>query len=140
MDRSGLDRRARLLLEQIGDILATECLISPGVFQGALDLFRTVDFAQGNDLLHVMARVAALFGQPLIILGGVRREGQEPAQQLLGTGLTALGEQFLHMLRFFEVPVPVITARVLGDELILVVEAQAVWTCSYQPLPRPALS
>ena len=73
-----------LLFQQIGDIFATEGLIGPGVFQGALHFFHAVDFAQGDDLLHMVAGIAPFFLQALIILR--RARATRP-----GTGSTVAG-------------------------------------------------
>jgi hypothetical protein len=80
------------LFEEVGDVFATEGLIGPGVFQGALHFLHAVDFAQGHDLLDVVAGIAAFLFQAAVILGGLRGQGQEAGQELLGAGLAALGQ------------------------------------------------
>jgi hypothetical protein len=74
----------------------------------------------------MVAGIAPLLLQALIILRRSRREGQEAGQQLLGAGLPALGQKFLHVFGLFEVTMPFIASRVLGHELILMIEAEPV--------------
>ena len=128
MQSPGLGRGPLPLFQEVGDVFATEGVVSPGVLQGALDFLAAVEFAQGDDLLDLVPRVAALFLQTAVIVRRVGREGQEPAQQLLGSGLAALGQEFLDVLGLLQVLMPRVAARVLGHQLVLMIKAEAIGT------------
>ena len=116
MQSAGLDHGPFPLFQEVGDVFATEGLIGPGVFQGALHFFHAIDFAQGHDLLDVVAGIAPFFLQPLVILLSRGRQRQEAGQELLLPGLPALGQQFFDMLGLFKVLMPVVAADMLGDD------------------------
>ena len=57
MQGAGFRQQALALLQQVGDVLATERLELQGVLDGAGGLVGAVDFAQGHDLADVMQDV-----------------------------------------------------------------------------------
>ena len=58
------------MLQKICDVLTGESLETEGILDGPLDFFKTVDFAQGHDLLNVVAGVHAAFIEFPVIVGG----------------------------------------------------------------------
>lgn len=90
MQGAGLGGGAFALFQDIGDIFTAVRLERQGVFQGACDLLRAVDFAPGDDFLEVVRAVEALVLQLAGISRGVRTQRQESQEQALRARLFAL--------------------------------------------------
>ncbi len=97
-----------------------------GVGQGPGGVLLAVDLAQGDDLADVVGGVEAAQLQFGVIPLGAGRDGQEALQQALPPGAPALVEQGLGMIGVFEVLVPVVAARMPGEEGVVVVDADPV--------------
>jgi len=70
MQGCGLRQEAGALLQKICDVLAGESLEVEGILHGPLDLIRSMDFAQGHDLLNVVPGVHSAFIElPVIVRG-----------------------------------------------------------------------
>jgi len=124
-------QRPLALLEQVGDVLGTEDLEVQGIVQGALDRLDAVEFAQGEDLPGVVARVEMADFQLLIVVGGVGTQVQETGQELLLAGAAALEQERLRVIGMFVVLMPVVAAEVFGDQLALVIDQEPsgpTWT------------
>ena len=78
--------------QEIGDVFAGEGLIGEGIFQCARHRIGTVDFAQSDDLLHVMFGIEPPLFQLLIVVVGLGTEGEEPQEELLLARLLAVQE------------------------------------------------
>ena len=127
MQRAGLRQQPLPLLQQVGDILATERLELQGVLNGAGGFVRAVDFAQRHDLADVMQRVQPPLLEFAVKRFGLRRHGQQAHQQFLIAGFAALLEQLAGMIGIFDILMPLVTARMAGDQLFLMIDAQMVW-------------
>ena len=97
-----------------------------GVGQGPGGVLLAVDLAQRDDLADVVHRVEAALLQFGVVPLGVGREAREAPEQLLAAGAPALVEQGSGMVGVLEVPVPVVAARMPGDEPVVAVDADPV--------------
>ena len=112
--------------QKVFDVFAAQRAEVQGVGQGTGGGFLAVDLAQGDDLADVVAGVEAALLEFRVVRLGARRQRQEALQQPLAAGAHALGQQGLGMIRVLEVPVPVVAARMPGDEPVLAVDADPV--------------
>jgi len=90
MQGAGRGQEPLALFEEIGDVLAGVGTQGMGVIDGAAGRLHSVDFAQGNDLLDMMADVEAALGEMIVV--GLRpgREVQERQEQPLVAHAAAL--------------------------------------------------
>ena len=123
---AGFGQLALALLQDVGDVFAAVGVVVVGILEGPGDFVRAVDFDQGEDFLDVMAGVEPALLELLVIFGSLRAQTQEAGQQLLFTGLLALGQERPSVIGMFEVTVALVGADMLGHGLVLVIESQPV--------------
>ena len=126
MQGAGLRGVAFTLLEDVFDVFAGERLACDGVLHGKADFIGAVDVGQGDDLVDVDADLEAAGCELLVIVFGLRTEGIKGHQPLGVPGTVSLGEDVFDVIRVFEVAVALVAARMGGDEVVGVIEADAL--------------
>ena len=93
MSGAGFREAAGALLQHIGDGIRCKCLGGKGVLQSPRDGLVAVEVTPGNDLAHLMARVAAALCELQVI--GLRpgRERQDAQKALLIPGFCPLRQE-----------------------------------------------
>ena len=126
VQRAWFGQASRALLQEIGDVLAGEGLKEEGILHDPFHGLGAVDFAQGNDLAHMVGWIdAPVLELPVVVVCfGAKRD--KAHEDLLVGGLFALSDQLLGMIRVLDVLVPVIGSWMAGDELIVVIDADPV--------------
>ena len=117
---------AGALFEDVFDVLAGVGLALDGVLDGEGYFFGAVDFGEGDDLVDMNALVEVAGGELLVIVFGVWADGVEGEQPFGVASAAALVEEFFDVVGVFEVAVALVAAGVGGDELVGVIEAEAV--------------
>lgn len=113
-------------LEGVRDVLAGEGLEGESVFHRASHPFRPVDIAQGHDPAQVMAGVEAPLSQSLVVILGLWGERQKTHQELLFACIAALLEERARMVGVFDVLMALVAAEMPGDELLAIVDTEAI--------------
>jgi len=112
MKGAGFGQSPHALFTKIRHVFTGECLEVECVLHGPGHRLLAVDFAECDNLLHVMAGVhAAIFKFPVVVLG-----------------LGAKGDK-AHMVRIFKVFMSVIGPWVTGDQFFTVIDADPVRIC-----------
>ena len=124
MQGAGLERGPFALLEDVLDVLAGERLADDGVINGAGDLVGAVDIGDGDDLVDVRTGVEAAFFELLVVVFGLRAQGVKGLQPLGLTRSATLVEEFADMIGVFKITVSLVAARMGGDQVVGVVEAE----------------
>ena len=103
-----------------------EGLIGEGILQGASDGLDAIQFAQGDDLLDVVFGVKAPLFQLLVVFMRLGAEGQKAQEELLLACLFAVQEQGGDVVGQLVILVAVVTAHMLGHQLVLVIDQEPV--------------
>ena len=126
VEGAGLGLGPGALLEDVFDVLTGVGVAGDGVVEGEGDFVRAVDVSEGDDFVDVDAGVEAS-GAELVVVGfGAGTEGVEGEEPFGVAGAVALGEQFFDVVGVFEVAVALVAAEVGGDEVVGMIEAEAV--------------
>lgn len=88
--------------------------------------FDPVDIAQGHDLAQMMAGVEAPLLQFLVVLLCLWGERQETHQELLFACVAALLEERARVVGVFDVLMALVAAEMPGDELLAIVDTEAI--------------
>ncbi len=71
MESAGFREGPQALFEKIGDVFRGKSLEEAGILDRSVDSIAAIDFAEGNDLLEVMAGVETAFLQFTVIILGL---------------------------------------------------------------------
>ena len=125
MKGAGFGQSPHALFTKIRHVFTGECLEVECVLHGPGHRLLAVDFAECDNLLHVMAGVhAAIFKFPVVVLG-LGAKGDKAHEDLLVAGFFALSDQLLGMVRIFKVFMSVIGPWVTGDQFFTVIALDA---------------
>ena len=92
MECGGLDCFPAAHFQDVGDVFTAIGSEDDAVLDRPVHRIHAIDFAQGDDLAQVMARVHAALFESLVIHLGLARQAQETHQQALFLGRAPLGE------------------------------------------------
>ena len=126
MESARFGERPRALFEKIGDVFRGESLEEASVLDRPVNGILTIDFTESDNLLEVMARVEAAFLQFTVVILGLAREAEETHEEFLVPCLGSVLDQSFGMVGVFIIFVSIISAGMAGDELLLMIDAEAV--------------
>ena len=98
MQRAGGGRGACALLKEIGEVFRGERAQAQGIFERPGNGLGGIDFAQRDDVAHVMAGIHAPLLELAVVRVGVGREGEEAKEELLVSGFLAVEQQLLGVI------------------------------------------
>jgi hypothetical protein len=116
----------RSLFEEIGDVFRGEGLEEAGILDSPVDGMLAIDFTEGDDLLEVMAGVEAALFQFTVIIPGFVWEVEEAHEEFLIPSLGSVLDQTFGMVGVFIVFVSIISADMAGDEILLMIDTNAI--------------
>src|SRR5690606_19206871 len=105
---------------------AAEGLEVAGVVERTRHCLGAVDFAECDDLLHVMAGIEPACGELGVIDFGAWGERKEPSELPLRPRAAPLSQQGARMIGVFDVPAAIVGSPMTSDELVPMVDAQAI--------------
>lgn len=126
VERSGRQGVALVLLEDVFDVLAGEGVSLGGVADGAGDRLAAVDVGQGDDMVDVEAWLEAAGAELAVVGFGLGAQGVEGQQPGGIAGAAAAFAQVFGVVGVLEVAVALVAARVGGDQVVGMIEAEPV--------------